>query len=253
MLYNFSVSFYDDEIQLNFYDFYFNHKEDIDEKDFLEVQRVSESDLQSSDCDSETDFKNNQIRSTRRTKQTIYEIARSNNWDYFATFTFAKDRFDYDKCKKQLRKFFNNFKEQKMNKQFEYLCVPELHEDGAIHFHALLQGNLKPYLALKMGEKCKYVLKPYNLGISEIEPVRNRYRVSNYITKYVTKGLLVQIANKRRFFYSAGLKKPHKEYFAFDGNLVDFLEANFPDFEIAHQYRSAKFMAQYVQLQRKSA
>lgn len=254
MLYNFSVSHYGDELQVNFFDFYYNHKEEesSNEKNVLEIQGSVEADLQPCDCDTETDFKANQVRSTRRTKQTIYEIARANHWDYFVTFTFADDRWNYDEKKRQLRQWFNNFKKRQMkDREFEYLVVPELHEDGAIHFHGLLQGDLTDHISRKYGYNDKYVIKSFRFGICEIEKVRNRYKVSNYITKYITKDLLDQVKNKRRFFYSSGLYKPKKEYFfTEEQSLFDFINNNFPDYEITYQYSSAKFGARYVQLKK---
>ena len=258
MLYNFSVSHYGDELQVNFFDYYFNHKEEEsgqNEEIILEVQGSSESDLQSPDSDSSSNFAYNKIRSTRRTKQTIYEIARANHWDYFVTFTFAEDRWNYDEKKRQLRKWFNNFKSRQMkDRVFEYLVVPELHDDGAIHFHGLIQGDLSDHISRKYGYNDKFVINSFRFGICEIEKVKNRYKVSNYITKYITKDLLDQVKNKRRFFYSSGLYKPKKEYFFTETqNLYDFISNNFPDYEVTYQYASARFGARYVQLKRKAA
>ena len=45
--------------------------------------------------------------SLSRTKQKVYQYARSNSWDWFVTFTFSDkkvNRYDYDECTKVLSK-----------------------------------------------------------------------------------------------------------------------------------------------------
>lgn len=197
----------------------------------------------------------NQARSVRRSKQSIYELARANTWNYFATFTFSDSswRYDYDTCKKKLRKWFNHFKERHVN--IEYLAVPEQHKDGAWHFHALIQGDLSAYLVDFVRKGIK-TLPQYKYGRNEFERVKDEKRVANYITKYVTKGLLISINHKRRYIYSKGLLKPDTyEYdISDDYSLWDFIDGNFlADYDITYQksYFHAESVIQYIQLKKK--
>lgn len=253
MFYNVSVSYFDDELQLNYYDCMLNRKEEenANEKNVLETEFGFETDISDDSCHSSPDLEANKIRSTRRTKQTIYEYARANDWSYFATFTFADNRYNYEVCKNRLTKFLRNFKSRTCS-DFEYLIVPERHKDGAIHFHGLLQGEISDYLSKKTHEKDKYIFKKYHYGLSEVEVIKDRYRVSNYITKYITKDLLSETKGKRRFMVSSGVKKPRKEFlYLKDHSLMDVLDIYFPDYEVSYLYSSDRMGSRFVQLKRK--
>ena len=79
--------------------------------------------------------------SIKRTKKKVYDYAKSNEWEWFVTFTFSPDkvnRYDYDECTKYLSKWFNNLK--RSSPALSYLVVPEQHKDGAYHFHGLFSG-----------------------------------------------------------------------------------------------------------------
>ena len=178
-------------------------------------------------------IKANQVRSRRRSKQIIYQIARANEWNYFCTFTFAKNRYDYAACKKRLQYFLNNFSKRKAH--LEYLIVPEPHEDGAWHFHGLMIAELSDYLVKGWHPGC-YQLPDYSHGINEFEPVKDAQRVSMYITKYISKELQDALPGNRRYFHSKGLKRGIDSYYdaGEDINLIDFVQANFPDYDFSY-------------------
>lgn len=145
MKYNVKVTEYNNEIQLTVYSAYI-HKTDEEVKDEI-VKRYTEFDKQYTPTDEQdilSRIKTNQVRSMRRSKQVIYQICRANEWNYFATFTFASDRYDYESCKRRLQYFLNNFSKRKTH--IEYLVIPEQHKDGAWHFHSLIQGDLSEFL-----------------------------------------------------------------------------------------------------------
>lgn len=79
--------------------------------------------------------------SLKNTKNRIYQIARSNTWEWFITLTFDRiktDASDYDEVVKKLTKYMNNFQQRKCP-NMKYLIVPEFHADGKhYHFHGLL-------------------------------------------------------------------------------------------------------------------
>lgn len=200
-----------------------------------------------SSADFETRDKLNQNRSIIRTKQSIYNLTRANEWNYFATFTFSDNdyRYDYDLCKSKFRAWMHNFKNRCVD--VEYLAVAEQHKDGAWHFHALIQGDLSEKLVRGVRNNT-FTLPQYNYGINEFEKVRDRYRVSNYITKYITKSFLSKIRNKQRFLYSRGLNKPvTSEHVISDVyTLCDFIQNNYPDYTMTYQ-KTVEFAESYIQ------
>lgn len=256
MIYNVKVTEYNNETQVTYYSYGIN-KESDDVNDKTVKQRSKSSKQSAEDSKQDTNFIDktieNRKRSTRRSKQSIYEIARANEWEWFATFTFAEDRYDYKLCKDRLRKFFNHFKERKCD-NFEYLCVPEKHKDGAYHFHALIKGDIDSHLQNKGWNELKYVMPCFKLGIHEFERVKDTNRVAMYISKYISKDLLSDIGNARRYFYSKGLKKPIiKEYYVKE-NLFEFLENNFCDKNVVY-VNTAEYgqnLIQYIQLKDKN-
>ena len=86
------------------------------------------------------------IRNARASKKKLLNYALNNSWDMFMTMTFARDkvqvrghadRFDVEIIK-SVRVWLNN--RRRAYGAFEYLMVPELHKNGAIHLHLLLMG-----------------------------------------------------------------------------------------------------------------
>lgn len=260
MAYNCKVIFYNNELQINKYNYgisvsenHYKSREEIEES--LEDGTIDFTDSEQCSRIASTDFvdrgKANQIRSLRRSMQSIYEIARSNSFDYFATFTFSQSyRYDYDTCKEKFVKWLKNFKARKCS-NIEWLCVPEQHKDGAWHFHAMIKGDMSEYLVAGV-HVGRYIIPSYRFGINEVEPIRDSNRCASYITKYITKELALCLKNKRRYFYSAGLKKPvSKEfYLADDADIYDFIAGNFPEYMLTYNkiVETHGYRVNYIQL-----
>lgn len=157
---------------------------------------------------------NMQYDTMHRTKTNIYDIAKSNEWEYFITITFDSrkvDRYNYDLIASKMKKLLNNIKQRKAS-DLKYLLVPELHKDGAIHFHGLLSqiGSLN---AVKTNKKDKqgndiYNFKDFNLGFTTATKVKNTKAVSNYIAKYITLELITNTKHKHKFWCSKELERP---------------------------------------------
>lgn len=244
MGYNVKVIKYDSEIQINFYQYGVM----ITDKHFMtdaEKKELKEENVKTDTSDSEQCIRMpaiafedrtelNKARSLRRSKNSIYEIARANEFDYFATFTFAESyRYDYDSCKEKFRQWLKDF--QKRRCKIEYIVVPEQHKDSAWHFHAMIKGDLSEFIVpgVRAG---RFVIPSYNLGIMEIEPIRDSNKTANYITKYITKDLAFSLHSKRRYMYSRGLKKPDVfEYTIDDDCFLDFIQSNFSDYSMSYQ------------------
>lgn len=297
--YNIDVANYNDEIQLTLYfnpvsyDYgkrEDNYNDDNEIRKFIDefTQQSTKARKQRFEVDNEiskVNVEENKFRSLRRSKQMLYEYSRANVWQYFITWTIAdeKIRFDYQKCTKKFRKWLNNLKARKIN-DLEYVVVPERHKDGAWHFHSLVSGNLQPYLITNEYGHLDFNFK--KLGFVNIQVVKDTYKVSNYIIKYITKTLDDEFVNSQRYFVSKGLKKAehtkqfvniattnfapitdnlhHQQYF--DGewesecykDLFHYISTNFPDYQITHSKTLSKpsglygdnYNIQYIQLKK---
>ncbi|MFZ2836172.1 MAG: hypothetical protein WAZ21_02535 [Candidatus Saccharimonadales bacterium] len=161
-------------------------------------------------------------RSLKRTKEVIKDIILCNNFDYFCTFTFKDHRNDVDVCKARMHYWLQS--QQKKYGNFDYLIVPEYHEDGvSIHFHALFNdyaGRLSPAINPKTQEpvvgrndKQVYNLSGWASGFSTAIEITNtsddRAKVSNYVSKYITKEMPL-FSGKKRYWCSKGLVRPIK-------------------------------------------
>lgn len=257
MSYNVKITRYHDEIQIAYYkDFSVPSANDCevmnyetDKQNVKSDKQSAKSDKQSAKTDNETD---NKVRSTRRSKQSVYDIARANNWEWFATFTFENNRYDYDYCKKSIQTFLNNMKKRNCP-HMEYLAVPEQHKDGAYHFHALLM-NIDENLLCDSYEKDKLMFKKYAYGISQLERVKDTDRVSMYITKYITKDLVNDVKGRQRYLCSNGCKRGEvKKLNIGDMSIMEFWENNIPNYDLMHEKRYNGFYdVSYMQFKKKS-
>ena len=157
--------------------------------------------------------------SVNRSKSNIYDLAKSNTWLYFLTITLNKEkinRYNYENAIKKIRQWFNNVKKRYDN-TMTYLMVAELHKDGAIHFHALVgsedRERLKKALQLnfsgKFDKKNRRVdnVNRFNLGHTTSTVITDSQKAANYLTKYITKELIVRTKGKKRYFRSNNIKK----------------------------------------------
>ena len=183
----------------------------------------------------------NRLRAVRRSKDSIYKLALCNEWDFFTTFTFDNSnfRYDYDICIKRFRNWLSHLK-QRFCSDLKYLFIVEPHKDGAYHLHGLMSG-VDPQLLEVAGRSKKlsgvYVFKNYYFGICDVQPVVDSAKISNYITKYITKELFEKGSNKHNYFCSKGLKHPNVATFDLPGKRIDdFWLSNYPDYEVKHIY-----------------
>ena len=180
------------------------------------------------------DYKNHVDEvSIKRTKKKVYDYAKSNEWEWFVTFTFSPDkvnRYDYDECTKYLSKWFNNLK--RSSPALSYLVVPEQHKDGAYHFHGLFSGmnehqivwTGKYVIKRVRGLRSKFVrtkekiykIGSYKLGWMTATRVREMEKVTSYITKYITKDMLNGLHGRKRYWCSRNLVLPLEEVLTLD-------------------------------------
>ena len=180
--------------------------------------------------------------SLRRTKIAMNMLLEMNDFDWFCTLTFDKEKIDRtnDACVfNAYEKYINNIKKQFPS--FGYMCFPERHEDNCIHFHLLINGLTVKQLGLENSgkvccswayfknkiaskeyfEKTKHEhiltetdgLPVYNIttfpfGYTTATRIASRERCNSYVKKYVEKALGSTEIFKKRFYYSANLKVP---------------------------------------------
>ena len=181
----------------------------------------------------------NKLRSVRRAKDSIYKLALCNEWDYFCTFTFSQSnfRYDYDICIKRFRKWIDHLR-SRYCPNLKYLFIVEPHKDGAYHLHGLISNVYSSLLYRKKdwGIYQRYVFKNYNFGRNEISPVVDSARISNYITKYITKELFFKGCNKHNYFCSRNLKHPEVSTYSVNLTCDQFFQ----------KYYSGRYEIQYI-------
>lgn len=143
----------------------------------------------------------------KRAKQRIWDIARSNHWDYFFTLTLDPkqvDRFNYIECANLIKRFTKSLAYYNC----KWIIVPEQHKSGAYHFHGLLQGTppLKIGKVLEDGTVL-YNFENYEFGFTSCSKIKDSQSVCTYLTKYITKEMSVPQGQKR-YWYSRHLNAP---------------------------------------------
>lgn len=82
-------------------------------------------------------------RSRRRARSVIRDLARSNDFKYFVTLTLDAaivDRYNLGAVVKRLNVWADN---RVRRRGLKYVLVPELHKDGAVHFHGFINDALR--------------------------------------------------------------------------------------------------------------
>lgn len=184
----------------------------------------------------ETSKEDKDDRSRRRAKTAVKDLALSNKFDLFVTFTFGTNRFDADKSRLKLNGWLK--RRRKQDKEFQYIVVPEehrkceecvenktrkcIHDDRikALHFHLLVNGyggKIVRSIDSDTGKpKVKHRRKVYDfpnytLGLSEVYKIgdtdEDRIKSAFYILKYIKKEMPT-FKNKKRYWASRGLNKP---------------------------------------------
>ncbi len=178
--------------------------------------------------------------SIRRTRQTLEDLCLCNEFDLFCTFTFDPKRYNSKnilRCRHYMNTWIRNSK-ARHSPNLQYLIVPELHESGAIHFHALLKhykGVLKDSKHTARG-RTVFNIKHWHFGFSTAVKIDNIEPVSKYIRKYITKDMLL-LPDKKRYFCSQNLRRPvHRT-----NVMLDFLRKISPDRVEFHVTQDAQF------------
>lgn len=162
-----------------------------------------------------------QYVSLNRSRAKIYSIARGNEWEWFCTFTFSPDvvdRYDYDAVSSLMVKWLHNCRVQ--SDDMFYIVVPELHQDGAIHFHGLF-SRCAAVLRLKHFRDDVYNIGSFVHGYTTAKIVANPDAAACYISKYITKDLCAVSSGRRRYWASRNVSAPEPMRCSLDQAEVD--------------------------------
>lgn len=185
-------------------------------------------------------------RAKRRARSAVKDIALSNEFSYFVTFTLDRekvDRYDMNAVVKKLNTWLDN---RVRRNGLKYVLVPELHKDGAVHFHGFVNdclglvdsgtltgGELKRPRKPRSSREREALLSPcchvvYNvtdwkLGFSTAIELYGDYAAAvGYVCKYISKE---QQKIGGRWYYSGGaLLRPDVSYA--DVDYDSFCDAN---------------------------
>lgn len=152
-------------------------------------------------------------RARRRAAAAVTDYALANDFKYFVTLTFDRQRVDRWDDTEVLRVTKNWLDNMVRRWGLSYVLVPERHKDGAIHFHGFFNGAVE---GVDSGHKTTRGQIIYNLprwawGFTTAIEVYGEYGAAvGYVCKYITKG--GEKVGGRWYYHGGRLLKPEVEY-----------------------------------------
>lgn len=172
-----------------------------------------------------------QRRAARRARKQLFELCACNDLDFFFTLTLDKERIDRYDYKTVVRRFGQWADNHVRRHGLRYVAVPELHRDGAIHFHGLCNSE-----ALRLVDSGKtdknsgqkvYNLPSWNLGFTTgIFLYGARDAAAHYVAKYVTKQASGGTIGGRYYLHGGDLQRArcryfHEDFESFEGKEIE--------------------------------
>ena len=164
-------------------------------------------------------------RAKSRARKSVFDLIRSNGFTHFVTYTVAPgdpecDRMDYKSCVRKIGQYLSN---EVKRRGMKYVAVPELHKDGAVHFHAVCSWDKAPRMvravnphnneemSTKSGQPI-FNLPNWTHGFTTCIPLYGDISsVGKYVAKYITKAEGASIGG--RYYLSGGaLGRPRYAY-----------------------------------------
>lgn len=174
-------------------------------------------------------------------KRKITDYIRNNEFDMFWTLTFDPKKYGYtdDLRFNEMHKYLQAM--VRKYGRFNYIAIPERHKSGTIHWH-MITGGFTPKLVdsgLKRKNVRIYNAPEWKYGFTDIQKVKSKNKIANYISKYITKELMDNPArrNKKKYWASRTLKLP--DTFAIKEQVNLDIEPNFES-EICKIYEFEK-------------
>lgn len=153
-----------------------------------------------------------------RARNRCFDLLRCNifprktSCGLFVTLTLDEQRisrYEYTEVVRELSKWLDN---RVRRRDLRYILVPELHKDGAIHFHGVMNENAVKleYSGIKQGGKKVYNIADYPFGFTNVKRITGEnanIMVSKYIFKYLTKSQGVKVGG-RYYLHGGKLAEP---------------------------------------------
>lgn len=173
-------------------------------------------------------------RAVHRATAAIRDIVLCNEWDFWVTLTInaaAVDRYNWEGQQRKIRPILSNLVQRRGAK---YVLIPELHRDGAIHYHGFVAGMRSEWSGTMQppdgGRPCRvnsadrakreadgwrdvFNLPEWSLGFSTaIRLYGERLAAARYACKYATKMLSDGAKIGGRYYLSGGdlQRKPER-------------------------------------------
>lgn len=172
-------------------------------------------------------------RAALRARKQLFELSVCNDLDMFFTLTLSPekiDRYDYKEAVRRLSQWLDN---RVRRRGLRYVAVPELHKDGAVHFHGLC--NSAAMRLVDSGKTDKghtiYNVSDWKIGFTTaVRLYGERTAAAHYIAKYVTKSTTCGTIGGRYYFHGGALDKArcvyyHEDWNGFAGKKVDIESA----------------------------
>ena len=173
-------------------------------------------------------------RGARRARKDLFLCAACNpDLDCFVTFTQSPekvaDRYDYKEAVKRLGVWLDN---RVRRRGLKYIFVPELHQDGAIHWHGLC--NSAALRLVDSGHRDRkgrtvFNLSDWTVGFSTATLVGEHLAACRYVTKYIAKGLQAGTIGGRYWLHGGKLARPIVHLFDTERPLPGAMAYDVPD------------------------
>ena len=152
-------------------------------------------------------------RGAARAKRSVFAVAACNpDLCVFVTFTqspeLVHDRYDYKEAVHRLGVWLDN---RVRRRGLKYIMVPEYHQDGAIHWHGLV--NEVGVRLVDSGHRDKegaiiYNVSDWHLGFTTASKVKDHGACCRYVSKYISKQLGAGTIGGRYWLHGGDLAKP---------------------------------------------
>lgn len=172
------------------------------------------------------------MQSYCRSRSMVLQYALCNQWDYFITITVNPDRFnryELGPIWRYMSQWFRDYR--KVSAGFRYLLVPELHKDGAWHFHGFVAGirpcdlsqfvpGLHPRKLIDAGY-LNFGLLSSAVGYVSLGQLHDPVAAGFYVTKYITKEHANDDFYEHLYYCSQGLStaRPVADCYTYSSDL----------------------------------
>lgn len=151
-------------------------------------------------------------KSCARARTTVRRKALAMQADRMLTLTFRENLEDIDVAWERF-KYFSKLMRFRYREKWQYIAVPEYQKRGAVHFHLAISGyyHIQTIRRLWLRAVGRYggnvdITSPRKFGKRSWNPKR----ISNYISKYISKDEVVGF-NKRRYSTGGKIQLPEPQ------------------------------------------